>query len=225
MYSADNLAELSRGFGRYILAVPMRKVRDIEAEELTRPGRYKPVADRSRRCGSAQQFSMRLNRVCAGMVWARWVQNATVCVETGCRCKMTDSHGSGCPILYQRACARCPAGFIAKLFGPVSRQASWIEHHLSPTRHRYGGVFGVFHAEPVVPRSSAAVRGGPWAIQLRESVRHTEDPSDNHIRDMLDPASPTLLYPAFAEAVTQLGRIEGGLDVFRRLDGRVLIAL
>ena len=50
-------------------------------------------------------------------------------------------------------------------------------------------------------------------------------PSDNHIRDMLDPASPTLLYPAFAEAVTQLGRIEGGLDVFRRLDGRVLIAL
>ena len=50
-------------------------------------------------------------------------------------------------------------------------------------------------------------------------------PSDNHIRDMLDPASPTLLHPAFAEAVTQLRRIEGGLDVFRRLDGRVLIAL
>ena len=50
-------------------------------------------------------------------------------------------------------------------------------------------------------------------------------PSDNHIRDMLDPASPTLLYPAFAEAVTQLGRIAGGLDVFRRLDRHVLIAL
>ena len=32
-------------------------------------------------------------------------------------------------------------------------------------------------------------------------------PSDNHIRDLLDPASPTLLYPAFAEAVTQLGRV------------------
>src|SRR5271165_3774851 len=138
---------------------------------------------------------------------------------------MKDSQGSGYRILCPRACARCPAGFIAKLFGPVSRQASWSEHHLSPTRHRHGGVFGVFHAEPVVPRSSAAVRGGPWAIQLRESVRHTEDPSDNHIRDMLDPASPTLLYPAFAEAVTQLGRIEGGLDVFRRLDGSVLIAL
>jgi len=45
MYSADNLAELSRGLGRYILAVPMRRVRDIEAAVLTRPGRYKQVAD------------------------------------------------------------------------------------------------------------------------------------------------------------------------------------
>ena len=31
--------------GRYILAVPMRKVKDIETEVLTRPGRYKQVAD------------------------------------------------------------------------------------------------------------------------------------------------------------------------------------
>jgi hypothetical protein len=45
MYSADNLAELSRGLGRYILAVPMRRVRDIETEVLTRPGRYKQVAN------------------------------------------------------------------------------------------------------------------------------------------------------------------------------------
>ncbi|MGH7048970.1 MAG: IS1634 family transposase [Stellaceae bacterium] len=45
MYSADNLAELSRGLGRTILAVPMRRVRDIEAEVLTRPGRYKQIAD------------------------------------------------------------------------------------------------------------------------------------------------------------------------------------
>src|SRR5271167_628912 len=45
MYSAANLAQLSRGLGRYILAVPMRRMRDIEDEVLTRPGRYKPVAD------------------------------------------------------------------------------------------------------------------------------------------------------------------------------------
>jgi len=45
MYSADNLAALSRGLGRYILAVPMRKLKDVEIEVLTRPGRYKQVAD------------------------------------------------------------------------------------------------------------------------------------------------------------------------------------
>jgi transposase len=45
MYSAENLAALSRGLGRDILAVPMRTVKDIETEVLTRPGRYKPVAD------------------------------------------------------------------------------------------------------------------------------------------------------------------------------------
>src|SRR6202521_1691199 len=45
MYSAENLAALSRGLGRYILAVPMRKVKEVEVGVLTRPGRYKPVAD------------------------------------------------------------------------------------------------------------------------------------------------------------------------------------
>jgi hypothetical protein len=45
MYSADNLAALSRGLGRYILAVPMRKVKEVETAVLSRPGRYKPVAD------------------------------------------------------------------------------------------------------------------------------------------------------------------------------------
>ena len=45
MYSADNLVELSRGLGRYVLAVPMRRVQDVEAEVLTRPGRYRQVAE------------------------------------------------------------------------------------------------------------------------------------------------------------------------------------
>src|SRR4051794_33935974 len=49
--------------------------------------------------------------------------------------------------------------------------------------------------------------------------------SDNHVRDMLDPASPDLLHPVFAAALDQLRQIDRGLDVFRRLDGRVLIAL
>jgi Transposase DDE domain len=45
MYSADNLVELSRGLGRYVLAVPMRRIKDVETEVLTRPGRYRKVAD------------------------------------------------------------------------------------------------------------------------------------------------------------------------------------
>src|SRR5882762_6661295 len=36
-------------------------------------------------------------------------------------------------------------------------------------------------------------------------------PSDNHIRDMLDAASPSLLHPMFAEAVEHLERAPGGL--------------
>jgi transposase len=45
MYSAANLLALSRGLGRYILAPPPRKLSEVEAEVLMRPGRYKPVAD------------------------------------------------------------------------------------------------------------------------------------------------------------------------------------
>ena len=49
-------------------------------------------------------------------------------------------------------------------------------------------------------------------------------PTDNHIRAMLDPAEPALLHPVFTEVLTQL-ESSGGLRPFRRLGGRVLIAL
>jgi hypothetical protein len=50
-------------------------------------------------------------------------------------------------------------------------------------------------------------------------------PSDNHIRDMPDPASPALLHPVFDAVIEELGRVAGGLDLFRRLGGHTLIAL
>ena len=50
-------------------------------------------------------------------------------------------------------------------------------------------------------------------------------PSDNRIRDMLDPASPELLNPAFFEIASQLQHAKGGLEAFRRLGDHVLIAL
>ena len=49
-------------------------------------------------------------------------------------------------------------------------------------------------------------------------------PSDNHIRAMLDPVDPTLLYPMFANVLRELEQA-GGLTAFRRPGGHVLIAL
>lgn len=49
-------------------------------------------------------------------------------------------------------------------------------------------------------------------------------PSDNHIRDMLDGAAPDLLHPVFTGALDLLEQT-GGLDLFRRLDDRLLIGL
>jgi len=53
----------------------------------------------------------------------------------------------------------------------------------------------------------------------------TKVPSDNHIRDMLDPVEPARLDPVFADTVAALEGMSGGLDSFRRLGDHVLIAL
>ena len=49
-------------------------------------------------------------------------------------------------------------------------------------------------------------------------------PTDNHIRDMLDPVAPDHLFPAFAAAVAALER-SGGIRAFQRLGSHLLIAL
>lgn len=49
-------------------------------------------------------------------------------------------------------------------------------------------------------------------------------PSDNHIRSMLDPASPDHFHPVFASVLAELEGA-GGLESFRQLGGHVLIAL
>jgi transposase len=48
MFSEANRQRLSRALGRYILAVPMRKVTEVPLEVLTRAGRYRDVADNLR---------------------------------------------------------------------------------------------------------------------------------------------------------------------------------
>jgi Transposase DDE domain len=49
-------------------------------------------------------------------------------------------------------------------------------------------------------------------------------PCDNQIRAMLDPVDPALFFPVFTDVMGALERT-GGLAEFRRLQGRVLIAL
>jgi hypothetical protein len=43
LYSRANLAELARGAGRYVLATPLAKVKEIRDEVLGRPGRYATI--------------------------------------------------------------------------------------------------------------------------------------------------------------------------------------
>ena len=43
LYAKANLAELSRGAGRYILATPIGRVKEIRDEVLSRPGRYAEI--------------------------------------------------------------------------------------------------------------------------------------------------------------------------------------
>jgi hypothetical protein len=44
LYAKANLAELGRGAGRYILATPIGRVKEIKDEVLSRPGRYAEIA-------------------------------------------------------------------------------------------------------------------------------------------------------------------------------------
>ncbi len=48
MVSEANLAHLTKGGGRFILCVPMRRGDTVTTEVMTRPGRYRAVADRLR---------------------------------------------------------------------------------------------------------------------------------------------------------------------------------
>jgi transposase len=45
MDSEDNRAELSKGLGKYILAMPMAKLKEVQQEVLTRAGRFTKVND------------------------------------------------------------------------------------------------------------------------------------------------------------------------------------
>ena len=44
LYSKANLEELAKGAGKYILATPIRRIKEIRDEVLSHPGRYAEIA-------------------------------------------------------------------------------------------------------------------------------------------------------------------------------------
>jgi len=68
------------------------------------------------------------------------------------------------------------------------------------------------------------LEAGRKTSNCRSLFGMTAIPTDNHIRSMLDPVPPSHLQPAFDQALGVL-RQHGGLALFQRLGGRVLIAL
>ncbi len=44
MYSCSNLKELSKGAGRYVLATPVGRIKEIKDEVLSHPGHYADIA-------------------------------------------------------------------------------------------------------------------------------------------------------------------------------------
>lgn len=45
MVSKDNLAQLTRGGGRYIVCMPVHRGGEVDRQVVSRPGRYRPVAE------------------------------------------------------------------------------------------------------------------------------------------------------------------------------------
>jgi hypothetical protein len=45
MHSEANRAELARGVGKYVLAVPVGAITEVKTEVLSRPGRYRTIEE------------------------------------------------------------------------------------------------------------------------------------------------------------------------------------
>ena len=87
------------------------------------------------------------------------------------------------------------------------------------------GAFSVFFMQsPSFLSHQRALETGRCKSNCSSLFGMDKIPTDNHIRDMLDPVAPAELFPLFGKALDMLEE-RGGLRFFRRLDGHVLIAL
>jgi hypothetical protein len=85
--------------------------------------------------------------------------------------------------------------------------------------------FAVFFMQsPSFLAAQQRLREGHGRSNAETLFSLTRIPSDNHIRNMLDPAAPSLLDPAFTAALDELEQ-SGNLDTFRILGDHLAIAL
>ena len=59
---------------------------------------------------------------------------------------------------------------------------------------------------------------------LQSLFQMTQIPSDNHIRNLLDPVAPNTVFPIFSYAVDAL-HTSGHLDAYRAINGDLLMAM
>jgi hypothetical protein len=106
MYSADNMAALSRGLGRYILAVPMRKVKEIELEVLTRAAISRlPIISRSRRSSSARVSAAAA--MCSASTPRQLKDSACIVSRCSANSRPNSTCCAGARMIIRRRLARC----------------------------------------------------------------------------------------------------------------------
>ena len=148
------------------------------------------------------------------------MQQSAVNFISGQQKRISHERRNGIPGAHACARSRCSdhcEGAWTEFPGQAPRQERDLRHR----RHRHGGLLGVLHVEARRSwRIGKPAGEGHGRSNCASLFGIAKIPSDNHIRDMLDPAEPALLRPVFAETIEQLRQIDGGLDLFRRLDGR-----
>ena len=133
MVSSDNLHALARGGGRYIVCMPVHRGGEVDTEVVSRPGRYREVAFRSRRWWSARASV-------AGATWCASIRArpiARAVTAPGCwpssrrswrACAPAPDTASGCASCAPAAgmgsiCVSVPPG-VSPSTGPRSRRPS-----------------------------------------------------------------------------------------------------
>ncbi len=87
------------------------------------------------------------------------------------------------------------------------------------------GAFSVFFAQsPSFLDAQRNLEVTQGCSNARSLFAMTQTPSDNHIRDLLDPVPPAMVFPVFSYAVDALHEL-GHLEPYRSINGDLLMAM